>query len=311
MSNTTMEILNLTWVNLLKKHYLCLLSYYQEEPERLENMKVKKAYNALLSVQSVKEFKQWRKLLKDYGLSFAEVDDISSSNNMLGILDDHAEGANDWILDAFIRWKLSFNPEKWMEVEHWNCELVEILLKATQREEDEHIVIFPCGKPETKRWAAIGQDANRLFEIFGWQTGCVETANELVSWMFINKYGLEVLQQSGYSIQIRDFGEFDILSTSFEEDSIASLQQFIDYLRMMDSITQEQVNFLRKIRPIIFRNSGYWELTHGNICYDDNGNVYIEQKGKKPIILAQGKNWRLDKLTRPLVVQMGGELGEA
>ena len=247
MSNTTMEILNLTWVNLLKKHYLCLLSYYQEEPEWLENMKVKKAYNALLSVQSVEEFKQWRKLLKDYGLSFAEVDDINSSNNMLGILDDHAEGANDWILDAFIRWKLSFNPEKWMEVEHWNCELVEILLKATQREEDVRIVIFPCGKPETKCWAAIGQDANRLFEIFGWQTGCVETANEPVSWMFINKYGLEVLRQSGYSVQIRDFGEFDILSTSFEEDSIASLQQFIDYLRMMDSITQEQVNFLKKI----------------------------------------------------------------
>ena len=80
---------------------------------------------------------------------------------------------------------------------------------------------------------------------------------------------------------------------------------------MMDSITHEQVNFLKKIRPIIVRNSGYWELTHGNICYDDNGNVYVVQKGKKPIILAQGKNWRLDKLTRPLVVQMGTELGEA
>lgn len=129
--------------------------------------------------------------------------------------------------------------------------------------------------------------------------------------MFINKYGLEVLQLSGYSIQIRDFGEFDILSTAFEEDCVASLQQFIDYLRMMDQLSAEQIEFLRKIRPIICPHPGYWELTHGNICYDDNGNVYVVQKGKKPIILAQGKNWRLDKLTRPLVVQMGGELGEA
>lgn len=301
----------MTWVNLLRMQFIEILEFYDENPERFNYKELKKAYDALLSVKSVQEFKQWRKLLKDYGLSFTDIDLPANKDNQLGILDDHAEGANDWILDAFIRWKLSFNPEKWMEVERWNCELVEILLKATQREEDMHIVIFPCGKPETKRWAAIEQDANRLFEIFGWQTGCVETASELVSWMFINKYGMEVLQQSGYSIQIRDFGEFDILSTSFEEDSIASLQQFIDYLRMMDSITQEQVNFLKKIRPIIFRNSGYWELTHGNICYDDNGNVYVEQKGKKPIILAQGKNWRLDKLTRPLVVQMGEELGEA
>ena len=305
-----MEILNLTWVNLLKKHYLCLLSYYQEEPERLENLKVKKAYDALLSVQSVEEFKQWRKLLKDYGLSFAEVDDINSSNNMLGILDDHAEGANDWILDVFIRWKLSFNPEKWMEVESWNCELVEILLKATQREEDVHIVIFPCGKPETKRWAAIGQDANRLFEIFGWQTGCVETANEPVSWMFINKYGLEVLQQSGYSVQIRDFGEFDILSTSFEEDSIASLQQFIDYLRMMQRFPSKQLDFLRKIRPIIYQNPGYWELTHGNLRIDTD-TVVAEMEDGKTVTLAQGKNWRLDELTGPIVAQIATNLGEA
>ena len=305
-----MEILNLTWVNLLKKHSLCLLSYYQEEPERLENLKVKKAYNALLSVKSVEEFKQWRKLLKDYGLSFAEVDDISSSNNMLGILDDHAEGANDWILDTFIRWKLSFNPEKWMEVEHWNCELVEILLKATQREEDVHIVIFPCGKPNAKHWAAIGQDADRLFEIFGWQTGRVNATNGPVSWMFINGYGLDVLRQSGYSIQIRDFGEFDILSTAFEEDSVASLQQFIDYMRMMDKLSGEQIEFLRKIQPVIYPHPGYWELTHGNLVFSKD-NVVAEFDNGKKVTLAQGKNWRMHELFRPMFVEMGTELGEA
>lgn len=305
-----MEILNLTWANLLKKHYLCLLSYYQEEPERLENLKVKKAYDALLSVQSVEEFKQWRKLLKDYGLSFAEVDDINSSNNMLGILDDHAEGANDWILDVFIRWKQSFNPEKWMEEKSWNCELVEILLKATQREEDVHIVIFPCGKPETKRWAAIGQDADRLFEIFGWQTGYVDTNGDFVSWMFINEYGFEVLMNSGYSIKVKDFGEFDIVSIAFQEDATASLQQFIDYLRMMDSLTIEQVKFLKKIRPIISPHPGYWELTHGVICFNEE-EVYVKKVGGGTITLAQGKNWRLDELTGPLVAQMGAEIGEA
>lgn len=301
----------MTWVNLLRMQFIEILEFYDENPERFQYKELKKAYDALLSVKSVEEFKQWRKLLKDYGLSFTDMDGTAHKDNQLGILDDYAEGANDKILDVFIRWKLSFNPLKWTEMENWNRELVDILLKATKREEDVHIVIFPCGKPNAKRWAAVGQDADRLFEVFGWQTGHVNATNGPVSWMFINGYGLDVLRQSGYSIQIRDFGEFDILSTAFEEDSVASLQQFIDYLRMMDSITQEQVNFLKKIRPIIFRNSGYWELTHGNISYDDNGNVYVEQKGKKPIILAQGKNWRLDKLTRPLVVQMGEKLGEA
>ena len=301
----------MTWVNLLRMQFIEILEFYDENPDRFQYKELKKAYDALLSVKSVEEFKQWRKLLKDYGLSFTDMDGTAHKDNQLGIIDDYAEGANDKILDVFIRWKLSFNPKNWKKVQQWNSEIVDILVKATQREEDVHIVIFPCGKPNAKRWAAIGQDADRLFEVFGWQTGRVNATNGPVSWMFMNGYGLDVLGQSGYSIQIRDFGEFDILSTAFEEDSGASLQQFIDYLRMMDSITQQQVNFLKKIRPIIFRNPGYWELTHGNICYDDNGNVYVERKGKKPIILAQGKNWRLDELTRPLVVQMGEELGEA
>ena len=220
----------MTWVNLLRKQYLDILDFYAGNKQLLDDKELMKAYQTLLSVTSVEDFKLWRKLLKDYGLSFTDVEGITQKGNLLGALDDYTEGANDKILDVFIRWKQSFNPLKWTEMENWNRELVDILLKATQREEDVHIIIFPCGKPNAKRWAAIGQDADRLFEVFGWQTGHVNATNEPVSWMFINGYGLDVLRQSGYSIQIRDFGEFDILSTAFEEDSVASLQQFIDYI---------------------------------------------------------------------------------
>ena len=197
-----METLNMTWVNLLRKQFIEILDYYDENPERFDYKELKKAYDALLSVKSVEEFKQWRRLLKDYGLSFTDMARHSHDDNMLAVLDDYAEGANDKILDVFIRWKLSFNPLKWTEMENWNRELVDILLKATKREEDVHIVIFPCGKPNAKRWAAIGQDADRLFEVFGWQTGHVSATTGPVSWMFINGYGLDVLRQSGYSIQI-------------------------------------------------------------------------------------------------------------
>ena len=305
-----METLNMTWVNLLRMQFIEILEFYDENPQRFQYKELKKAYDALLSVKSVEEFKQWRKLLKDYGLSFTDMDGTAHKDNQLGILDDYAEGANDKILDVFIRWKLSFNPLKWMEMENWNRELVDILLKATKREEDVHIVIFPCGKPNAKRWAAIGQDADRLFEVFGWQTGHVDATTGPVSWMFINGYGLEVLRQSGYSIQIRDFGEFDILSTAFEEDSVASLQQFIDYLRMMNSLTREQVNFLKKIRPVIYPHPGYWELTQGNLILDKDSVVAQFDNGKK-VTLAQGKNWRMHDLFRPMFLEMGAELGEA
>ena len=305
-----METLNMTWVNLLRMQFIEILEFYDENPEYFNYKELKKAYDALLSVKSVEEFKQWRKLLKDYGLSFTDMDGTAHKDNQLGILDDYAEGANDNILDVFIRWKLSFNPQKWMEMENWNRELVDILLKATQREEDVHIVIFPCGKPNAKRWAVIGQDADRLFEVFGWQTGRVNATSGLVSWMFINSYGLDVLRQSGYSIQIRDFGEFDILSTAFEEDSVASLQQFIDYMRMMDKLSSGQIEFLRKIRPVIYPHPGYWELTHGNLVFSKD-NVVAEFDNGKKVTLAQGKNWRMHELFRPMFIEMGAELGKA
>ena len=300
----------MTWVNLLRMQFIEILEFYDENPDRFQYKELKKAYDALLSVKSVEEFKQWRKLLKDYGLSFTDMDGTAHKDNQLGILDDYAEGANDKILDVFIRWKLSFNPKNWKKVQQWNSEIVDILVKATQREEDVHIVIFPCGKPNAKRWAAIGQDADRLFEVFGWQTGRVNATNGPVSWMFINGYGLDVLRQSGYSIQIRDFGEFDILSTAFEEDSVASLQQFIDYLRMFGDIAEEQVRFLKKIRPVINPHPGYIELTQAHLDFNRNHVVARFENGKK-VILAQGKNWRLDELTRPFVIQMGAQLGEA
>lgn len=300
----------MTWVNLLKRHYLCVLDHYQSTPELLADPKIKTAYNALLSVKSVKDFCQWRRLMVDYGLAFTEMDDIDCKNNLLAVFDDYADGASEATIEAFVKWKLTFNPQKWGETYDWNIRLAEILYKATKRDEDVNIVIFPCGEGKTKRWAAIGQDADRLFEIFGWQTGHVDTESNTVSWMYINKFGFEVLQESGYNVIVRDLGEFDIFSTAFEEDSIASMQQFIDYLRMMNNITEEQVKFLRKIRPIIVPHPGYWELTHGSLVLD-NGNVLAELEDGKTVMLASGKNWQLDKIAPPLLLKLDSLVGKA
>ena len=108
--NTTMETLNMTWVNLLRKQYLDILDFYAANKQLLDDKELMKAYQMLLSVTSVEEFKLWRKLLKDYGLSFTDVEGIPQKGNLLGALDDYAEGANDKILSVFIRWKLGFNP---------------------------------------------------------------------------------------------------------------------------------------------------------------------------------------------------------
>lgn len=108
-----METINLTWVNLLKRHYLCVFDHYQSTSELLADPKIKTAYNALLSVKSVKDFCQWRRLMVDYGLAFTEMDDIGRKDNLLAVFDDYADGASEATIEAFVKWKLTFNPQKW------------------------------------------------------------------------------------------------------------------------------------------------------------------------------------------------------
>ena len=56
---STMETLNMTWVNLLRKQYLDILDFYAGNQQLLEDKELRKAYQTLLSVTSVDEFKQW------------------------------------------------------------------------------------------------------------------------------------------------------------------------------------------------------------------------------------------------------------
>lgn len=137
-----METINFTWVNLLKKYYLDVLDLYQSNPKLLEDSLIASAYNVLLSVNSVEDFHQWRKLMKDWGLAMTETEDFERSRNNLAVLDDFAEGASDDTIRKFIEWKLSFNPLKWQEITDWNKKITEILYTATKRDDDVDIIIF-------------------------------------------------------------------------------------------------------------------------------------------------------------------------
>lgn len=178
-----------------------------------------------------------------------------------------------------------------------NANIVEALLKATRREEDTHIVVFPC----SDRWAAIGQDADRIFELFGWQTGYVlGNDGTAVSWMFISTYGFEVLKNSDYSLQLRDYGEFDVLSHSYTEDAVSSLQQYVDYQRMRCGFTNEMQEFMQKTHHLICSNNGYDVLMEGSIKFSQD-KVFFKKSDGETILLADGRNWRLDELGRSLL----------
>ena len=54
--------LNLTWVNVLKSNYLNVLDYYENEKEQLKDGSVARCHEALLVVESAKQWGQWRRM---------------------------------------------------------------------------------------------------------------------------------------------------------------------------------------------------------------------------------------------------------
>ena len=297
---------NLAWVNTLKKHYLDILTCYEGESKKLKNEAVRRCYEALLIANTVEQFRQWRLMMEDFGLAFTNMDAPVMYENPMGILDDIAEGAPDGLIKTFLDWKKTVNPKRLMETRKQDAEIVAILRKAVERPEDMTIRVFPCGN----RWAAIDKDADRIFEAFGWQTGCVWDGEDLVSWIFIGNAGLEVLQNSDYDVKVMDFGEFDITYIYFEEDIISTVQQMMDYNRMLGKDICESRKLMMRLQPYAAMCHGYKELMSANITIEDN-KLYGEMPDGSKVLLNDGKSWRLDDVGRQMVMQMGAQMGAA
>ena len=178
--------------------------------------------------------------------------------------------------------------------------------KAVERPEDMTIRVYPCGN----RWAAIDKDVDRIFEAFGWQTGCVWDGEDLVSWIFIGKAGLEVLRNSDYDVKVMDFGEFDITYIYFEEDIISTVQQVMDCNWMLGKNIYESRKLMMRMQPYAAMCHGYKELMSANITIEDD-KLYGEMPDGSKDLLYDGKCWRLDDVGRQMVIQMGAQMGAA
>lgn len=293
----------LAWINMLKTQLFHIYAYFEDAADKQVDPLEMKAYKALVSVTTLEEFRQWRQMIVDYGLSFEDNVDSERTSNLLGLLDDVAEGASDAVLEEFVSWKVKFTPSEWGQTLKNNEQTILKIKKAVSRDFDVHIVVFRCGD----RWAAIGDDADRLFEIFGWQTGAVSVGKEDISWMPISHYGLEVIQNSDYSVKVLDMVFDDIISYSFLEDLTSGYQQLIDYARFLTDTIEKAEGFMLKAVEYISPHDGYNQLIKADVSFDDDKLFATLDSGKK-IVIADGNQWRLDRIGFPLVNAAGAEI---
>lgn len=289
---------------MLKRQLLTVYSTYESHPELLNDPSVKKAYYSLMTVTDLDELKQWQWMLIDLGLSFLSSDCLEQQDNELGELDNLLSDAN-WITKtAFIGWKCTFNPGEWRSIQDRNCELVKRIQQMAERFYDVHIILVLCGK----QWVAMGNDADRLFEIYGWQTSTVSNGEEDLNFIFVSEYGYKVLMDSGYSIKtlrLADEENVDdvFMSFCFDEDSVCEHQQLIDYMRLLLGKHDEQRKFMSEKMDFIVPGSGRNLLVKARISIDKDKVTAITDDNKQ-ITLADGKSWRLDKAGLPFMFKI-------
>lgn len=198
-------------------------------------------------------------------------------------------------------------PENWHERKNKEQKEVVRILTAVQKKYDAHVVLFRYGS----QWAVIGDDADRLFELFAWQTASVTVSNnEQVSWMQITRNGMEVLKDSPYSIKVLAPGPISLTIDSALEDMIACTQQFADYKRMM---IRKMGSVQKSLKTCLSAFAGSPDIKQKIIIRSfefDDDRIFANLQNVKRILLADGRNWLLDDIGLSLNMALGTAAGQ-
>lgn len=280
-------------VNMLKNQLLDVYTTFENHPELLKDPLVDDAFFVLNAVRTVKEFRQWIDTVEKSDLSIVSIDGMERERNVLGILSDTATSASDEALGEFISWRQGINSLNCRERIRRDFKEVRRVKEAVRGNFDAHIVLFKCGS----QWAAIGEDADRLFELFGWQTAFVdEGSDEVISWIYVTEDGMEVLKDSPYTIKVLDIGKVTVTTNSYLECVVAHAQQFADFKRLVIRTAdnaQERLNISLKI--ISYTLACQNELNVEGFRFDGD-KIFARMDTGNEILIADGKNWLFDDI---------------
>lgn len=300
MNNTDFII-----VNRLRNQLLDVYSHFHHHPENKKKLIPFMLFSNLDSAKTVKEFKKWCEDVDKYGFSLSNCDGVEIFNNVMGLLADTAFYANDSTIAAFMSWKQGVNSDNWQQRVKRDFKDVQRVKNAVKGVHDAHIVLFKCGK----QYAAIDEDANRLFELFGWQTGYVDDGgDEPVSWMYVTAEGLEVLKASQYTVKILDLVKVNVVSNAYLEDLVSCAQQFTDYKRLLIKNVDKAHEKIKCDMGVIAHTLAVQkELDIDSFRFDGDKIVALLGNGSE-VLIADGKDWLFNDIGLSLTIGLGKTL---
>ena len=152
------------------------------------------------------------------------------------------------------------------------------------------LVIFKQGNGNF----AYGQDADRLFELVGWQTSGVKVGNEWMSWMPVSDLGLYALAEAGipyYNPQpnVSVIRVEDVPQRFIDDDSLSLAQQCVDYFRQLN--TKPDAIISLGVFPVTIQRDAYLDVLSAQFIHFQDKNVELIMTNGEKNKMVDNNTW--------------------
>ena len=301
-----MEIEKTNTEKMLREFWL-IHRHFKEHPELLKDSNVSKVYDSLMAVRNVDNLKDWLRLKERINTQSNEAvryEDVLGRMYNLAI---HAEQAElRWAADGMAR--LAGNG--------FHDTLTEdIPILERQRQQlvgDLHdaVVIFRQGNG----YFAYGQDADRLFELVGWQTSGAKVGDEWVSWMPVSDMGIQALAEAGipfYNPQpnVSVIRVEDVPQQVIDDESLSLAQQSVDYFRQLNTKPDAIVSL--GVFPVMIQRDAYVDVLSAQFIHFHDKNVELVMANGEKNKMVDNNTWIVWDDDKDYMLTVGEQLAKA
>ena len=301
-----MEIEKTNTEKMLREFWL-IHRHFTEHPELLMDDNVSKVYDNLMSIRDVDGLKDWLRLKERID---TQSNEAVRYEDVLGRMYDlaiHAEQAELlWAADGMAR--LADNG--------FHDTLTEdIPILERQRQQlvgDLHdaVVIFRQGNGNF----AYGQDADRLFELVGWQTSGAKVGDEWVSWMPVSDMGIQALAEAEvpyYNPQpnVSVIRVEDVPQQVIDDESLSLAQQSVDYFRQLNTKPDAIVSL--GVFPVMIQRDAYVDVLSAQFIHFHDKNVELVMANGEKNKMVDNNTWIVWDDDKDYMLTVGEQLAKA
>ena len=213
-----------------KEDYVLVHGHFTTNPKLLEDLTTRCIYNSLMAVETSENLEQWLNAIAKTDLSLGHANGLPSGvlwENVLGHYEQLVRGLSEeeralLAKDMAVIRKAGYES-------YFNRDVLNLChdMQSAKEDNPDAIVIL---YDQIDNHVAIGADANKLFERFGWQTATVEMGGSRLSMMPISD---DILQNRMFDFHLVETSVdlLDIRVSDPMEAELSIAQQTIDAFR--------------------------------------------------------------------------------